>query len=434
MQNNKKIGLALSGGGYRAAGFHLGTLKKLNELNLLDKVDVLSTISGGSITGAYYCLNNSNYQAFENYMVTALTTKSVIGYVLRSGIFLRGLALILVFIALSVYISFTPYAYLSILPIAALIYILVSKQFKIFPLSVIIEKAYNAFFFKQATLSNLCDHPEMAIGSTNLETGRHFTFSKRKMEDSTYAYRPEPIYFLPGNFPVARAVMASSCVPFAFSPIPIAQEFFADPKQFTEVTPRLIDGGVYDNQGIHKITQKNSSYACDVILVSDAGSNFPFQGLYNNTITLLMRTVDIFMRRIKDFQMIQQVYENAAGHEIAYLSLGWNLDACISGFIDNLKKGQISASVIVGHQIPEAWVKAPETYRTQLIALLREQTNFTEVYSHNLDPLSLKAIWSIGTNLTCLSKKLVDDMIIHAANLTEIQVRLYCPSLFKEQV
>ena len=60
-----KLGLSLSGGGYRATGFHLGTLKKLQEMNILPEVDVLSTISGGSITGAYYCLNKDNYPDFE---------------------------------------------------------------------------------------------------------------------------------------------------------------------------------------------------------------------------------------------------------------------------------------------------------------------------------------------------------------------------------
>lgn len=52
----KKIGLALSGGGYRAAAYHIGTLRALNRLGILDKVDVISAVSGGSITAAYYVL------------------------------------------------------------------------------------------------------------------------------------------------------------------------------------------------------------------------------------------------------------------------------------------------------------------------------------------------------------------------------------------
>src|SRR5947208_8333244 len=43
-------GLAMSGGGFRATLFHLGTLWRLNELAYLPKVDRISSVSGGSIT------------------------------------------------------------------------------------------------------------------------------------------------------------------------------------------------------------------------------------------------------------------------------------------------------------------------------------------------------------------------------------------------
>src|SRR5512143_214150 len=51
-----KTGLALSGGGLRASLFHIGVLARLAELDLLRHVDVISTVSGGSIIGAYYYL------------------------------------------------------------------------------------------------------------------------------------------------------------------------------------------------------------------------------------------------------------------------------------------------------------------------------------------------------------------------------------------
>jgi len=52
----RKLGLALSGGGFRAALFHIGVLGRLAELDLLKSVSVLSTVSGGSIIGAAYYL------------------------------------------------------------------------------------------------------------------------------------------------------------------------------------------------------------------------------------------------------------------------------------------------------------------------------------------------------------------------------------------
>lgn len=49
-----KVGLALSGGGFRASLYHIGVLAKFAELDVLRHVEVLSCVSGGSIVGAYY--------------------------------------------------------------------------------------------------------------------------------------------------------------------------------------------------------------------------------------------------------------------------------------------------------------------------------------------------------------------------------------------
>lgn len=51
-----KVGLALSGGGFRASLFHIGVLARLAELGLLRHVEYLSCVSGGSIIGAHYYL------------------------------------------------------------------------------------------------------------------------------------------------------------------------------------------------------------------------------------------------------------------------------------------------------------------------------------------------------------------------------------------
>ncbi len=61
MENKLKIALTFSGGGYRAATFHLGTLSylhtvKIGESTFLEQVVAMSTISGGTITGLCYML------------------------------------------------------------------------------------------------------------------------------------------------------------------------------------------------------------------------------------------------------------------------------------------------------------------------------------------------------------------------------------------
>ena len=52
----ERLGLALSGGGFRAAFFHVGVLARLAETGVLPEVEVISTVSGGSIVGAAYYL------------------------------------------------------------------------------------------------------------------------------------------------------------------------------------------------------------------------------------------------------------------------------------------------------------------------------------------------------------------------------------------
>ncbi len=49
-----RIGLALSGGGYRAAVFHAGALEALESLGI--RISNLSTVSGGSLIGSYYAV------------------------------------------------------------------------------------------------------------------------------------------------------------------------------------------------------------------------------------------------------------------------------------------------------------------------------------------------------------------------------------------
>ncbi len=65
------IALTFSGGGYRAATFHLGvlsylhTVKVCDDSSLLRHVVALSTISGGTITGLRYMLAQSHGESVE---------------------------------------------------------------------------------------------------------------------------------------------------------------------------------------------------------------------------------------------------------------------------------------------------------------------------------------------------------------------------------
>ncbi len=62
-----KIALCLSGGGYRAAAFHLGTLRYLDRIGLAGNITILSTVSGGTLVGAAYALSLKKKTAFDDF-------------------------------------------------------------------------------------------------------------------------------------------------------------------------------------------------------------------------------------------------------------------------------------------------------------------------------------------------------------------------------
>jgi NTE family protein len=437
MIHKKKIGLALSGGGYRAAAFHLGTLRKLDQMGILDKVDILSTISGGSITGAAYCLSKENYKDFESSFTEILKSKNVIKKVLWSWYFIRTLLFILLFLGISVFLMFTPYPWISYVVLFAGFFLLIRYQFKIFPASKAVQQAYEKYFFHGATLDKMAKKVKLVIGSTNLQTGRPFVFSKADMGDSTYRYIKdggEPIYFKPKEFPVAKAVMASSCVPFAFTPLGIEKKYYVYEKDAKRVDPQLVDGGVYDNQGIHKLTIEGS-YLCNMVIVSDAGNKMSFFKSYNNTLVLLMRTVDVFMNRIKNSQMMKSVYKPAGQQDmqVAYLSLGWDMDKCIPGFIDNLKEKLISQEVITAHHIPVSLLEDVEANRDEIRKIIENNVGYEEMKKKNLNKEEMCIARSVSTNLKPLTTQQIECLSKHAENMTEMQVKLYCPEFFEEK-
>ena len=57
MRTERRLGLALSGGGFRASFFHSGVFARRAELNLLRPIELISTVSGGSVIGVLHCLH-----------------------------------------------------------------------------------------------------------------------------------------------------------------------------------------------------------------------------------------------------------------------------------------------------------------------------------------------------------------------------------------
>lgn len=233
-------GLCLSGGGYRAMLFHAGSLKRLNELGLLAKVDRISSVSGGSIAAAVLGVAWTRLAFDESGVATNFDE-----LVLQP---LRGLARRTIDVP-AVLLRFCG----------------------VWRLSDSLVRAYDKNLFRGRTLQDLPDHPRFVINATNLQSGALWRFSKPYMRDWRVGMVKAPRVLL------AVAVAASSAFPPFLSPVilrlkasdfePGTGEDCQRGRFLTRVA--LSDGGVYDNLGLETLKR------CKTVLVSNAGGRMP---------------------------------------------------------------------------------------------------------------------------------------------------------------
>ena len=69
---NVSIGLAMSGGGARAMAFHLGCMRALHDRRILERIDVISTVSGGSVIGACWVYRGETFEDFDRHVISTL--------------------------------------------------------------------------------------------------------------------------------------------------------------------------------------------------------------------------------------------------------------------------------------------------------------------------------------------------------------------------
>ncbi len=451
----KKIGVALSGGGYRAAAYHIGTLRALHHLGLLDKVDVLSSVSGGSITAAYYALHKDDYEDFERSFIKGLSR----GVLWSSFLYLGGVGLVLLAlsVALGYLAAFLAGIFFPNLPILtgicaalggvvtlfALLILLLKHSFVTLPTSKLIARQYDQVFFMGKTLGELPKRPALCINSTNIATQVPFFFSKKDMGEYAYRVQGKSI-FEAQHFPISRAVMASSCVPYGFTPITIDKKYLRE--QYGNCPtkpepPKLIDGGVYDNQGAHKLSHDRSRFHADYIIVSDAGNSGVSAAKTTNFFNLAMTTISLMMNRVKRMQRSDNLYEPHQGTEyFAYVPLEW--DCCpklLLGFVTNLKDGHLPPDVWQAHGITEEEIAQLRTKgpvgaaaSERIIEQLKRSIGWASLEPKAPQQSCEELARRVGTSLVALSHDEIESLAGHSAWLTELQLRLYMPMLLTQ--
>ena len=228
--------IALSGGGYRAMLFHVGTLWRLFELDLLKTAKRISSVSGGSITAAKLALawDSLDWTAPQSYIEAVVVP-------------IRKLA-----------------DHTIDIPAAGI------GRFIWRDAGFWIERAYRRHLFGSATLQDLPATTRFVINATNLHNGRLWRFSRPFMGDWRTGRIMNP------DLPLARAVAASSAFPPFLSPVRVAFDPTAlvggDGTNGNRAHAQLTDGGVYDNLGLETVWKNY-----ETLLVSDGGCSLVVQ-------------------------------------------------------------------------------------------------------------------------------------------------------------
>ena len=271
------VALCLSGGGYRAMLFHLGTLWALNDHGWLPKLDRISSVSGGSITSAVLGMNWASLTQANFVDVVVKPIRRLAGKTLDVKAVLNGI-------------------------------------FKTGSINDKLTAAYDKELFKKKTLQDLPDRPRFVINATSVQSGALFRFSKPYVWD----YRVGRIDN--AKISLAAAVGASSAFPPILSPATLdLTKFTIASGSGTDLekppyTQRAIltDGGVYDNMGIETAWKRYKT-----ILVSDAGGKMAAEAKPKiNAVQHSMRVnglIDNQVRSLRKRQVISSFGKTRSG-------------------------------------------------------------------------------------------------------------------------
>jgi predicted acylesterase/phospholipase RssA len=312
-----KVGLALSGGGFRASLYHLGVLARLAEMDVLRSVEVLSTVSGGSIVGAHYYLEVKHL--LETKADADITRQDYIDIVRRvQHDFLEGVQQNIRTLAFgdfkkNVSMIFSK-SYSRSHRLGELYEeVLYSRVKDGHPKGqprrmtdlLITPKAENPDF--DPTFSNWRRNakvPALLLNATTLNSGHNWRFTAKSLgeppgllgsevdKNTRYRrlwYKQAPQEAIQ-SYRLGYAVAASACVPGLFEPLELEG-------LYPDKVIRLVDGGVHDNQGVQGLLDSG----CTFVFCSDASGQMGDEEKPKDSIpSVMLRSNAIMMDRVRE--------------------------------------------------------------------------------------------------------------------------------------
>ncbi|MDQ3135024.1 MAG: patatin-like phospholipase family protein, partial [Acidobacteriota bacterium] len=323
-----KIGLGLSGGGFRASLFHIGVLAKLAERDLLRGVEVLSCVSGGAIIGAHYYLEVR--KLLEEKSDAEITREDYIEIVRRiEREFLAG-------VQRNLRVRVLAEWWTGVKTIFKRNYSHTERLGELYERELF-SRVADGGEDEPRWLDRLLIHPKgesdnflprrdnwrrtakapiLILNAATVNTGHNWQFTATWMGEPAASINTEVdgnaqlrrMYYEdapPGyrRFRLGRAVAASSCVPILFDPITL-EGLFPDMKV------RLVDGGVHDNQGVAGLLEQG----CTALFISDASGQIETEKCPGaGRLKIAMRSLDMLMARVREAQYVDLDSRRDAG-------------------------------------------------------------------------------------------------------------------------
>jgi predicted acylesterase/phospholipase RssA len=224
------LALSFSGGGYRATAYNLGVLSYLNHIEfnqqpLIKQMVMLSTVSGGTITGVKYALCLVQGKSFKQFY------KELYGFLEKDSLINEAFAMLN---------SNEKWEFKK------------KQKNLINAFSVI----YQNQLLGDANFDVLIDYAkqnnlQFMFNATDLENALPFRFQTDGDFGNGKHSIPEE---LKRKIKLGDIVAASSCFPMAFEPLHFPDDFLEEDLQdYIKVPLRIMDGGLVDNQGIESI-------------------------------------------------------------------------------------------------------------------------------------------------------------------------------------
>jgi len=337
----RRLGLALSGGGFRASLFHVGVLARLADLGLLRHVEAISTVSGGSIIGALFYLylkallekksddeiNDADYQRLVAELLGHFLRVVQLNLRMRTfRSFSKNLMMFLPSYSRSDHIGelYDQHLYRPAFG-GDLGRMVEMREIKITPLKG--GKRQDNFKPKRDNPDRLAKVPIILINGTALNTGHNWRFEAARMGeparlhpaeqevDKNMRLRRPPSYGdiveKQQNIELGLAVAASAAVPGIFPPLAVSD-------LYQGIRVQLVDGGVYDNQGVQALIDPD--VACTHFIVSDASGQLQDEDEPGTeAVTVMSRANDTLMDRVREGQLIELLTKH--GRTVAFMHL-----------------------------------------------------------------------------------------------------------------